>query len=382
MPKSLVEAIYKSRRPVLVYGWGVRLSHAEKEAEKFAHSLGIPIVLTWGARDLLPESDGLVIGGFGTHGTRAPNFAIQNADLLICVGTRLDTKATGTPSSYFARGAKIYMVDIDENEINKFGGRVTGIVSDARKFFQEAQSWVDFAKEHDGLFDFLPWQLVCSEWKKKYPPVLPEYGKENPYVIVKELSNYCDEGDIIVSDTGCAVAWMMQAFQFKRNQRFLHPFNQTPMGYALPAAIGAHYATGKRVITVTGDGSIMMNIGELATISKRKLPVKMLLMNNFSHSMCRQSQREWFGGKYPATSVEGGLSFPDFDKCASGFEISLVGALAQLTDSAGPSMYHARIDPDCDVVPKNKFGFPLEDSYPHLPRDEFLKNMIVEPIRA
>jgi acetolactate synthase-1/2/3 large subunit len=112
------------------------------------------------------------------------------------------------------------------------------------------------------------------------------------------------------------------------------------------------------------------------------LPVKMLLMNNFSHSMCRQSQREWFGGKYPATSVEGGLSFPDFDKCASGFEISLVGALAQLTDSAGPSMYHARIDPDCDVVPKNKFGFPLEDSYPHLPRDEFLKNMIVEPIRA
>jgi acetolactate synthase-1/2/3 large subunit len=211
---------------------------------------------------------------------------------------------------------------------------------------------------------------------------LPEYGKENPYVIVKELSNYCDEGDIIVSDTGCAVAWMMQAFQFKRNQRFLHPFNQTPMGYALPAAIGAHYATGKRVITVTGDGSIMMNVGELATIAHNGLPVKIVLMENGGHSMCRQSQREWFSSKYPATSIEGGLSFPNFESCIHGFDIDCVDRLSILMGDDYPSAYIAHIDREADVVPKNKFGFPLEDSYPHLPRDEFVKNMIVEPIRA
>jgi len=387
--------ISKAKRPVLVFGAGIHQGHAEREARKLAELLQIPVCLTWGACDLLPESNPLRIGTFGTHGTRASNFAVQNADYLLCIGTRLDTKATGTPAKWFAREAHIVMVDIDQAEIDKMekiGVKVEGVCMDVKEYLRLAinmEIQIQFADiDHETAENYIfanPWLTHCQDWKRRYPVVLPEYEQEegiNPYVLIRELSRLAQPGDIIVSDTGCAIAWVCQEWEFKEGQRLLHPFNQTPMGYGLPAAIGAHYATGKRVICVTGDGSIMMSIGELATIGARKLPIKIVLLANGGHAMCRQSEREWFCGKYCATSPDSGLSFPNFIVMAEACGIeaetfcdaeSVVNAFI----SDDPYLLQVDIHPDHDVVPKGKAGDANENQYPYLPRDVMESEMIV-----
>jgi acetolactate synthase-1/2/3 large subunit len=341
--------LHEAKRPVLVYGAGIQC--CRKEARELAELLQIPVVTTWGAADLLPHSHPLNIGTFGTHGTRGANFSIQNAGFLLCIGTRLDTKATGTPAQSFARAAHIVMVDIDRAEIAKMekcGVKVNGINLDAREFMLHLD-------REGGINDMADWIAKCQDWKRRFPPIVPD--------VIHELSNRAQEGDIIVSDTGCAVAWMMQGFKFKEGQRFLHPFNNTPMGYALPGAIGAHYATGKRVICVTGDGAIMMAIGELATIAQRRLPIEITVLNNHSHSMCMQSEREWFNSKYAATTQDSGLSFPNFDAVLKAFDVLKWNVV--------------EISPDFAVSPKNKSGLPIEDQHPLLSREELRKEMVI-----
>ena len=213
------------------------------------------------------------------------------------MGSRLDSKATGTPVESFARGAKIWMVDIDRHEIDKFNGRVEGIEADAKSFLTEVINIVRYTNVE--FPDFKEWHEKIRYWKDKYPVCLPEYFEQkdiNPYVLVYKLSDYLKPTDVIVSDTGCALAWMMQAFRFNY-QRFIHAFNQTPMGYGLPAAIGAHFATGRRVILITGDGSLQMSIAELATVRKHNLPIKIILFNNQGHAMCSQTELGWMGGE-------------------------------------------------------------------------------------
>ena len=368
-----------AKRPVIIYGAGIHLAGAESEAVAFAHATGIPVAPTWAALDVLPCDDPLFIGSFGTHGTRYGNFAVQNADLIIAVGTRLDSKATGSPPSSFAPKAKIIMVDIDLAEIRKFeklGLKVEGICRDAKSWLRENTDFSDCANCDE-------WLGRINDWKRRYP-ICPYTDPMNPYVLIKELSRILEPGEIICCDTGCAVAWMSQAFEFKRDQRFIHAWNQTPMGYGLPAAVGAHYATGKRVVLVTGDGSIMVNVGELATIAGHQLPIKIVLFNNQGHAMCRQTQREWLGGTYPSTSLEGGLCFPDFVKLgqAHGIDSWLINInpayyLKEMLTDDKPKLLEARINPDCDVVPKIKYGSPNECMYPLLDPEEQKANMLI-----
>lgn len=342
----------ESKRPVLVFGAGIQ--GCRSEARQLADLLGIPVATTWGACDTLPYSHPLNIGGFGTHGTRAANFTVQNADYLLCIGTRLDTKATGTPAQSFARAAHIVMVDIDRAEIAKMekcGVKVEGVQMDARYYIR---TLIDALLETGSHPQPNGWLERCQDWKRRYPPVVPP--------IIKEISALATSEDIIVSDTGCAVAWMMQGFEFKDGQRFLHPFNNTPMGYGLPGAIGAYYATGRRVIVVTGDGSIMMSIGELATIGQKKLPIVIHLLNNHAHAMCAQSEREWFNGKYASTTPDSGLSFPDFYRMAAAFDVDLT--------------VH-EIDPETAVSPKVKSGDANENGQPYLSRDELSREMLI-----
>ena len=363
-----------AKRPVLVFGAGAQ--SARDEAVRLADYLQIPVCLTWGAADMFAHDHPLRIGTFGTHGTRAANFAVQNADYLFCVGTRLDTKATGTPAKWFAREARITMVDIDGAEIDKMkavGVEVNGIRMSAHEAIHLMHGMVKP--------DAAPWLARCQAWRKTYPA-----GPGFAYDVIRAVSAACNEKDIIVSDTGCALAWAMQAWEFKRGQRFLHPFNQTPMGYALPAAIGAHAATGRRVVALCGDGSIMMSIGELATIAQRKLPVKIVLFDNKGHAMCRQTQREWMGGTYPSTSVEGGLSFPDFSRTLEAFGIpvlptgsvqTLAPQLAYTMNTDAARALLVEVSPDEDVTPKARFGAPNEDQYPPLSREELQEQMCI-----
>jgi len=390
---ACIAAVKEARRPVIIFGWGIHLAGAESEALELARLLGIPVAMTWAARDLMPEDDPLTIGGFGTHGTRFANFAVQNADLIIAVGSRLDSKATGSPPSSFAREARIIMVDIDAAEIRKFDQLKLKIdipVSADADVFLRALS--RHAKGQP-IPDFSDWINKIGQWKSLYPECLPEHATEkgvNPYWLVKQLSELLHKNQIIFSDTGCVLAWMMQGFEFKAGQRFFHPFNNTPMGYGLPGAIGASFARpGQHVICMSGDGSLQMSIQELATLARHQLPVKILLFNNHGHAMVRQTQEMWLDGNYYATSAEGGLPDPDFVAIARAFGLrsetltlnaDIGAALHNMLADDKPYLLNIELDPDHRVVPQVKYGRPNEDSGPLLDREEFLANMIVKPM--
>jgi acetolactate synthase-1/2/3 large subunit len=388
-----VAAIKEAKRPVIVYGWGIHLAGAESEAVALARRTNLPVAMTWAALDLMPAKDPLAIGGFGTHGVRYANFAVQNADLILSVGSRLDTKATGTPPSTFARDAKIIMVDIDPTEIGKFkklGVHLHLAVNAEAKAFLGA---LIRGLGNEAAPDRSAWLGRIADWKARYPACLPAYAGEkrvNPYWLVKKLSEALQENEVIFSDTGCALAWMMQAFEFKAGQRFYHAFNNTPMGYGLPGAMGASFAkAGSRIICITGDGSLQMNIQELATIVHHKLPVKIILINNHGHSMVQQTQEMWLNGKYYATSIEGGLSFPDFVAVARAYGFpaetldlnsDIAPKLEQMLASEGPYFLNVEIDPKHRVIPQVKFGRPNEDADPLLERGEFMANMLIKPL--
>ncbi len=367
--------ISEAKRPVLIVGAGVRLAGAVDLAREFSKRMQIPVAPTWAMLDAFDSDDPLTIGSFGTHGTRYGNFAVQNADYILSVGSRLDTKATGTPVNTFARGAEKTMVDIDYAELNKFPA-MERVHQDARAFFEQVEGW-NLAPP-----DTRDWLTQIEYWKAKYAN--PQDG---PYALIRAISAHCRPDEVIVTDTGCTVAWMAQCFNFRHGQRFLHAWNQTPMGWGLPGAIGAHYATGKRVVLTSGDGSFMMSAQELATVAGRRLPIKMFIFNNKGHAMCRQTQREWLGAEYPATSIEGGLSFPDFVRMAQGFGVPAflgdINPKFYIDDTLchdGPSLVEFTLDADAEVFPKVKYGYPNEDGHPLLPWSEFQNQMIVAPL--
>ncbi|OGI78948.1 hypothetical protein A3F19_02805 [Candidatus Nomurabacteria bacterium RIFCSPHIGHO2_12_FULL_37_29] len=393
--KQSVRLIRPAKRPVIVLGWGIRLAKAEKEITEFINKSGFPVVPTWAVADLLPASHPSMVGTFGTHGTRHANFTVQNSDLILAIGTRLDTKATGSPPNTFAREAKKVVVDIDPSELGKFkkfGLKIDlTIDADAKEFLEVLNTSIS----HDDIQDISEWRNQINYWKKTYPVCLPKYYKEqevNPYVFVKKLSEECREGNTIFIDTGCTVGWMMQAFDFKKNQRLYHDWNNTAMGWALPASIGASFALRKSpIICVTGDGSLQMNIQELATVIKHRLPIKIFLINNHGHSMIQQTQDQWLGSKYFASSISGGLAFPDFLEVAKayGFKVvnitknkELYAKIKDVLNSKGPIFCNVEIDPRHRISPQVKFGRPNEDSDPLLNRKEFFENMIIKPLKV
>jgi acetolactate synthase-1/2/3 large subunit len=285
------------------------------------------------------------------------------------------------------------MVDIDAAEIRKFDQlklKVDIAVSaDAEVFLRALCGHA----RGQPVPDFSDWLKRIGEWKNRYPECLPGHATEtgvNPYWLVKQLAARLDKNQIMFSDTGCVLAWMMQGFEFKAGQRFFHAFNNTPMGYGLPGAIGASFARpGQQIICMSGDGSLQMSIQELATVARHQLPVKILLLNNHGHAMVRQTQEMWLDGNFYATSAEGGLPDPDFVAIARAYGLRAetltlnadIGAkLNDLLSDNKPCLLNIELDPDHRVVPQVKYGRPNEDADPLLDREEFLGNMIVKPM--
>jgi acetolactate synthase-1/2/3 large subunit len=395
--EKCLKLIRKAKRPVIVLGWGVYLSGAQREALRFVEKTRFPVAPTWAMRYLLPSTHPQLIGPFGTHGTRYGNFAIQNADLIISIGARLDTREAGSPHTTFARGAKKIIVDIDGCELKKFeklGMKVDlRINSDAKVFLRGLNKKITKGK----FPDISAWQKKINEWKQSFPICRKEYFRDkdvNPYVFIKILSQEASVGDIIFADTGCSLAWLLQAFEFKKKQKLFSAFNNTPMGYAFPASIGASLAiSGKPVICVTGDGGLQMNIQELATAVRHNLPVKIFLFNNHGYGMIRQTQDQWFGSRYEASSVKSGLAFPDFIKVAKAYGYKTVdisrardirNGIRQTLRAVGPVLCNIEIRPEHNVTPIVKFGRGIEDSEPLLKRKKFSECMLIDlvPIKS
>ena len=385
----------QAKRPVIILGWGIRLAKAVPEAVQFVNRLEFPVVPTWAVIDLLPSDHPLLVGAFGLHGTRYGNFTVQNADAVLAIGTRLDTHEAGSPLSSFAREAKRLVVDVDPCELRKFkrfGLDVDlPIEADAKDFLNNILPKL----KRVAMQDISAWRKRIAQWKEKYPICPPTYYKEkevNPYVFQKALSKQSPDDEIFIVDTGCAVAWMMQAFEFKAKQAVFSAFNNTPMGYALPGSIGACIALEKKQVTcIVGDGALQMNIQELATVIRHELPIKIFLINNHGYSMVQQTQETWLNGRYEATTVESGLAFPDFVKVADayGYKTVTIHYNSELSEkigevyrSPGPVFCNVEINPKHRVIPQCSYGRPIEDAEPLLERKEFLENMIVRPVDA
>lgn len=390
-----INLLRQAKRPVVILGWGINLSGAPKEALKFVEKSGLPVAPTWGLRYLFPATHPQLIGAFGTHGSRYGNFAVQNADLILSIGARLDTRQAGSPHWTFARDAKKVVVDIDPAELKKFKKLEMEIdlevTSDAKDFLELLNQKISGIK----LPKITAWQRKIAQWKEKFPVFRKEYFKQrdvNPYAFIKILSDEASPDDIIFADTGCSLAWLLQTFEFKKGQKLFSAFNNTPMGYALPASIGASLAINKKpVICVTGDGGLQMNIQELITVLKHNLPVKIFLFNNHGYGMIRQTQDQWFCSRYEASTVESGLAFPDFIKVAKAYGYRTVNILKskdiqkgirQTLRSKGPVLCNIEMHLGHSVVPQVKFGRALEDGEPLLERKDFFECMIVKPHEA
>jgi len=386
-----VSLLEQAQRPVIIIGNGVKLSKTERQARELIEKIQFPVILTWAAIDMLPHEYPLSVRSFGVTANRPGNFTVQNADLILAIGTRLDTHETGNDLKKFSRESKKIVVDIDESELEKYEKRGLNvdisINTDAKIFFDIIN------KKEIKTRDISSWLKRIKEWREKYPICPSEYFNQpkqiNPYVFLDILSDEAKEGDIIIPEAGCNVTWTFQGWKIKQNQKLITSFNHSPMGYGLPAAIGASLASGKKqVITILGDGGIMMNIHELATISKQNLPIKIFIMNNDGYAMIKQTQETWLDSRYTVSGKES-LFFPDFSRTANCFGIEktvvitnhseLKEKIREVLDYPGPVLCDARIHPDARIYPKLTFGKPIEDSAPLLPRGEFLQNMIVKP---
>lgn len=380
---KIVEMIKQAKRPISIFGAGVRLSKTRKEALEFAHHFHIPVLLTWGATDLMPYRDKLNMNGLGVCGPRWGNFAVQNADLVIAMGTRLSQQITGGKQNLFSPQSKKILVDVDKEELVKFTHDIfdvdLSVQADLAEFFRA------YKKELKIKFPdkFKKWRKTILTWRKKYPICPTDYFQRkdlvNPYVFIKALSKLTKNGDIFYTDTGANLAWMNQAFEVKKGQRIMSAWNHTPMGYALPASIGGALASKKDVICLIGDGGLMMCLAELVTVRKHNLPIKIFIFNNHGHGIQKQTIDTWLGSRYNAVDEKTGLAFPDFIKVGKTFGIPTVNIfnhknldkkLKEVLQTKGPVLCNLEIIPDQKIVPMLKFGAGLEDLSPNLSSEE------------
>jgi acetolactate synthase-1/2/3 large subunit len=388
--KEAARLLGSAQRPVFILGAGVRLARAQSEFLSFIESMGVPTVSSWGGLDLIRYDHPLFVAQFGVYGHRAANFAVQNADLIISVGTRLDTRMTGGKPETFARCAKKVLVDIDASEIHKRVNADVAIVADARKFLQ----LLNMAVQDMPRPDFSAWRERIANWKTRYPIVTDQAyyreGAVDPRVFVDKLCEALPDEIVTVLDTGANLTWAMQTFKVTGTQRVFSAYGYSPMGYALPAAIGASAASGERpVACIIGDGGLQLNIQELQTLAHYRFPVKIFVMNNRSYGIIKQFQEELYQGRYGASEPDAGYSCPDFVKVARAYELpaekitsheEISQAVKRVFEIPGPVVCDVQLDEDARIAPKTIFGNPIEDQAPLLDREEFRSNMIIPPL--
>ncbi|MBI2406416.1 MAG: thiamine pyrophosphate-binding protein [Candidatus Harrisonbacteria bacterium] len=398
--KETVALLRKAERPILLAGAGIKRARAEKVFSHIVETLGIPVLCTYSGADLIHHNHPLYVGRPGVNGTRGPNFAVQNADLLLAVGTRLNTTQTSSRPETYARAAKKIVVDIDEDELKKCWVAADIAIRADAKLFLNALS--DELKNFRGR-DIRPWMKRCAEWKKNYSPVLPEYlklkHKVNSFVFIDALSDAVKGSDLFIHDMGSSFSCTMQTWKVKRGQYVSSNYGLANMGYFLPACIGAWFGRKKkqRVVALCGDGGMQMTIGELQTIAHYKVPLKIFILNNHCYLTIKHSQLTYFNGRFVDSTPESGYSAPDFLNIANAYGLhtasitnqkNLEEKIKKVLAMPGAVICDVLMPDDQPLIPKltakvvrGKFiTHPLEDMYPLLPRKEFLKNMDVKPL--
>ena len=397
--EMVLDKIRNAKRPVLHAGYGIRLSGGYDEFRSLVEKLNIPVVTYWNAIDLIEDEHPLYVGRAGNMGDRPGNWAIQNADLILAIGTRISIRQVGYNWQTWAREAEIIMVDIDPDEMKKHTLHIDHAVwADAKNFIERLTTSAE-----EKVFADTEWQDACRNWKKKYPVVQQRQKEENGtsanvYAFIDYLSSQLPEGSVTaVSNGACCVAGH-QAYKIKKGTRVANNSAIASMGYGLPAAIGMCLGSGgKETICLEGDGSVMMNLQELQTIITNKLPVKIFLINNDGYHSIRITQTNLFAehSKVGIGPESGDLSFPEYKKIAEAFgykyyeahsNAEMRDAVDKALEENGPVFTEIFTDTEQVWEPKSSakklpdgklVSPPLEDLAPFLPREELEEIMFI-----
>lgn len=396
---ELVKMLNSAERPVFLVGNGIRAANGVDEFLKVAEALQMPVLTSWLGMDLIGEDNPLCIGRPGSLAPRGANFTLQNSDLLLIVGSRLDMAMTAYAHDRLARGAKKVMVDIDNAEIRKMKTPIhLPIIADAKQFLEELSRQLKAINPSR----WAPWLKRCQGWKDKWPMVTPEHRNFpmhlSMYHFSEALSDALAPTDIIApGSSGFAVEIFLLCLKIKQGQRQFHNRGTGAMGFAQPAAIGAAVASGRRTICVDGDGGFQMNVQELATVERLGLPIKFFVINNNGYASIRTSQKNYFK-RLAGADPTSGVTLPDLAELAKAYSLpferikgksDLAPVIKKVLASPGPVVCEVVVAPDEERVPRassyikadgSMGSKPLEDLFPFLDREEFRKNMIVPTI--
>lgn len=396
--QAVLEKIKNAKRPVFHAGYGIRLSGGYEAFRSVAEKLNIPIVTYWNAVDLIEDDSPLYCGRAGNMGDRPGNWAIQNADLILAVGTRISIRQVGYNWKTWARAAEVIMVDIDQAELKKPTLHVEmPIWADAKDFLERLDAAAKGLVYAGGI-----WNETCLRWKKEYPAVLPRQWEENGstanvYAFIRYLSSQLPENSLTAVSNGACCVVGNQAYVIQKGSRMANNSAIASMGYGLPAAIGTCIGGGRRnTICLEGDGSIMMNLQELQTILTNNLPIKIFLINNNGYHSIRITQTNLFNKNFVGIGEESGdLGFPDFQKLAEAFGYRYYSAhsnaeMKEVVDTVlkldGPVFTEIFTDTAQVWEPKSStkrledgtlVSPPLEDLAPFLPREELERQMFI-----
>ena len=393
LAKDILARIKEAKAPLLLAGTGIRLANAEEELLKLLDKLQIPVVTAWNANDTVASDHPLFAGMPGTVGTRPGNFAVSNCDLLLSLGCRLNIRMIGYNHYDFAQNAYKIIVDIDPNELIKPTIRPDlPVCADVRQLLSAM-----LEEDYEPQQHHKPWNVWCRSLVAKYKTVPESYRKPDgglihPYIFIETLFQHLEQNDRIVCGNGSACVVSFQAGKIKQGQRMFSNSGCAAMGYGLPAAIGAAVSDNSyRTICIDGDGSVMMNIQELATVAYNRLNIKLFIMNNQGYHSIRQTQANLFQPPFIGIDQESGIGFPNFEKLADAFGIlyfkldsekNCAETIKQALRCAGPCICEAVVDPKQNFAPKSSSKVlpdgrivspPLADMAPFLERSEFEK---------
>ena len=391
---KLVQMIKQSKRPLFVAGHGIRLSNAIKEFEELVAKTNIPVVTTMNGFDVVDEKNPNFVARIGTVANRAGNFALQNADLVITVGSRNNIRQVSYNWENYAKNADLVCVDIDAAELNKPTlYPALKINADCKDFITRLNKVVAQRSAND-------WNKWTRDIKAKYPPVseAPRVADNpiEPYSFIETLVKNFDKDAVVVAGNGTAFLLPFQVGQVKRGQRYIWNSGDASMGYDLPAAIGACFANGRRdTICLAGDGSIMMNLQELQTMRHYNLPIKLFILNNDGYISIQQTQKNFFNGRMTACSRDSGVSIPDFTRVGAAFDLPTVkieqkynldSQIQNVLKTPGPVLCEVMLTPGYTFAPKlsakklpdgSMVSPSLEDLSPFLPESEMKQNMLI-----
>lgn len=404
--RRVLDLLIAAKRPLILAGHGVRLSGAAEAFGKLVEIWQVPVVSTWNALDLIHHEHPLYVGSPGVVALRAPNFAVQNCDLLIAIGCRLDNIITAYSPGNFARAARKVVVDVDQAELNKPGMEIEEkVYGDAAVVIN---AWLEAGCSSDS--DRSAWLARCQDWKTRYPvnDGKPFETSESisHYQFVDALSDAIPNNTLIATgSSGLAVEAFYSTFRSKPGQRIFLTSGLGSMGYGLAAAIGACLGNSKQhTVAVESDGSLMLNLQELATLRGLDLPITLIVMDNQGYASIRNTQRNYFESRYIATGANSGLNMPDLGAIADVIGIpylhissvdQLQPVLRQAMQSEGPTICIAHLRPDESLWPKvsaipqpdgSILSMPLEDMTPLLPlsllRSEMLHDLPTSSLLA